>query len=943
MTNDWMNPQADALDAAATSAAAPLAASAPLTERRLRRMDLALAVLAAALLVMGFPLLLWALISGERRRERRMGAQGRAFDMHTWSFANNLNGRLLSRLGARSWPLLINVLRGEMAWVGPRARCIDEPAGPAAALRPGLTGLHQLRVATSVDFVSEVRSEAEYVSQRGVSHDLRLLVLGSWHGAGSHTPETADEPPAQVQILDATVHNLSMDSALQTVLNHIATGTHAKVAFVNPACANIAAGSRAYRRDLAACDLVLPDGIGMKIAASWLGTPIRQNVNGTDFFPRLCTAMSAQRQRLYLVGARPEVVARVAEVVRERWPAIELVGAQHGYFQPAQESSIAQDIRESGAQVVLVAMGVPAQESFIARMGGSMGPCVAIGVGGLFDFVAGRISRAPQWMRDAGLEWTWRLIQEPGRMWQRYLVGNFSFLARVAMQQWGWRKAQKPRAKAAGPAPALTGRSAVLLATHAIDTGTGSHLAASLPLGPASFAETLVAQLASQSVRQIHVLLSSDGASSQTLQRQLGDGQRWGVRIHWHQSAQAEAPYQPLRAVAEGQTEPLLLINAHSWLSADGMARMLRDPQAAVRMDDQGQAWQGWACVTPDDLRALGHSAHAADLESRLLSQAGGRYIPMAADIASAHSRASWLAAQTAVPAKALVALQTDVWTAHPWGYASAHAHIDADAHIEGPVWIGPGCVVQADAHIGPHTNLTTNVIVEKNAALANAVAMPEAFVSASTDATEGVCVAQATEEDRAFDRMFPAPRVQAAATTTAPSANRLGSAAGRWLAKLTVALLAPLMLPLMGLRKILGLPAAWEGQRVVLGRAHVGARLVTATLRQPTGPQRRSARLLAWYGALLDVAQGRRQWVGVRARRVEQWFALDSETRAALSFAPIGLWHPAAWTNRFDCVLRSEAVADRLWLVRRTGPGARWSLQRWVTGQTPYRELTAS
>ena len=941
MPNDWMNPQDAALDAAAISAANPAAARDPRTDQWLRRIDLALAALATALLLVFFPLLLWALISGEHRRERRQSALGHAFDQHTWRFADSLNGRLLSRLGAHSWPMLINVLRGEMAWVGPRARHIDEPVGPAAALRPGLTGLHQLRQATSVDFASEDHSEAEYLLQRGVSNDLRLLALGGWHGAGGGAPEAASEPTAQVQILDTTVDNLSMDSALQAVLNFISTGTHAKVGFVNPACANIAAGSRTYRRDLAACDLVLPDGIGMKIAASWLGTPIRQNVNGTDFFPRLCTAMNAQRQRLYLVGARPEVVARVAEVVRERWPTIDLVGAQHGYFQPAEESSIAQDIRESGAHVVLVAMGVPVQESFIARMGDSMGPCVAIGVGGLFDFVAGRISRAPQWMRDAGLEWTWRLIQEPGRMWQRYLVGNFCFLARVALQKWGWRHAQKPSDQTASAALAPSGRSAVLLASHAIDTGAGQHLAASLPLGPASFAETVVAQLASQSVNQIHVLLSSEGASSQTLQRQLGDGQRWGVRIHWHQSAQADAPYQPLRAVAESQTEPLLLINAHSWLSADGVVRVLRDPQAAIRVGEQGQTWQGWACVTPENLRALGHSANAADLEARLLVQEGGRYIPMAGDFASANSRASWLAAQTAVPAKALVALQTDVWTAHPWGYASVHAHIDADAHIEGPVWIGPGCVVQADARIGPHTNLTANVIVEKNAALANAVAMPEAFVSASTTTREGVCLTQATEEDQAFDRMFPAPQAQATAAAAVQPATGLRALAGRWSGVLAAILLAPLMLPLMGLRKVLGRSAAWEGQRVVLGGAHLGAGLITATLRQPLGHQHRSARLLAWYGALLDVAQGRRHWVGVRARRLDQWFALDSDTRAALSFAPIGVWHPAAWTNRFDCVLRSEAVADRLWLVRRNGPGAGLPFQRWVTGLTPYRALT--
>lgn len=165
----------------------------------------------------------------------------------------------------------------------------------------------------------------------------------------------------------------------------------------------------------------------------------------------------------------------------------------------------------------------------------------------------------------------------------------------------------------------------------------------------------------------------------------------------------------------------------------------------------------------------------------------------------------------------------------------------------------------------------------------------------------------------------------------------------------LAAALLAPVALPWLALRKLRGLGPAWVSERVVLGRLQAGARLLTTTLRQP-GAHSNGSGWLAWYGALLDVAEGRRHGVGVRARRIEQWFALESDARAALAFAPIGLWHPVAWTNRLDCVLHAEAAADRLWLVRQrngrtprslmAAPAA--LLERLSTGPMPYRALTA-
>lgn len=942
--NDWMRPDT------------PLAFDRPAADnpvnttdqRSLRAFDLGLTITAVLLLALTWPLLLWAALTAERNHTRLIGARHCGFTLLRWRFSTGSSGRWLTRLGANHWPTLINILRGDMAWIGPRPRRIGEHAGPAAQLRPGLTGLHRLRQATSVDFMTEDASDADYLAHRGLMHDARLLLLSAWHiGRHSHK-EAATTPADKVRILDVEVDNLLMDDAVHRVLEMIEAGSHAQVSFVNPACANIATGDATYRRDLAASTLVLPDGIGMKIAGDLLGTPIRQNVNGTDFFPRLCNAMNERRQRLYLVGARPQVVARVAEVVRERWPLIDVVGAQHGYFLATQEASIAQDIKESGAHVVLVALGVPMQERFIARNASAMGACVAIGVGGLFDFVAGRISRAPQWMRDAGLEWVWRLLQEPSRMWKRYLLGNVSFLTRVALQRKGWRVPQIEAPVAAGETVSshAQGSSALLIATHVLDVdGTGPRLAASLPLGPASFAETVVAQLATRSVRNIHVLTQADGPSTQTLRDLLEDGRRWGVHIHWHQSALADQPYQPLRALADtlSPTQTLLMVQAHTWLNASDMERIARDPQVAVRINAHSAVeYQGWSCLRPDDLRSISHASNAEAFKVQLLERVSTRFVVMAHDCASAQDRQAWLQAQTAVPAASLLALQTDVWTTHPWGYASAHAHVSPHAHIEGPVWIGPGCVVRADAHVGPHVTLSRDVVVEPHAVVSHAVAIAGTYVSKALDL------------DTAITTVVRAPMA------TVEDAHAVGNLAGaqlkppsrasRWTGAFVAAVLAPIALTWLAVRKLRRQGPAWVNERVVLGHPRAGARLLSATLRQ-SGARSGGSGWLAWYGALLDVAEGRRHWVGVRARRIEQWFALDDDARAALAFAPIGLWHPVAWTNRLDCVLQAEAAADRLWLVRqRPGRSSRVLrtlcgalLGRLSTGAMAYRTLTTT
>lgn len=169
----------------------------------------------------------------------------------------------------------------------------------------------------------------------------------------------------------------------------------------------------------------------MSIAARAFGAKLVDNVNGTDLFPPLCEALAKQKASIFLLGGEPGVAEELGSRLTEKYPGLQIVGCHHGHFADTESPIIAQSIRNSYASVLFVAMGVPRQELWISQWGEETGAQTVLAVGGLFNFYAGKIPRAPIWMRKAKLEWLHRLAQEPKRMWRRYLVGNVVFLART--------------------------------------------------------------------------------------------------------------------------------------------------------------------------------------------------------------------------------------------------------------------------------------------------------------------------------------------------------------------------------------------------------------------------------------------------------------------------------------------------------------------------------
>jgi N-acetylglucosaminyldiphosphoundecaprenol N-acetyl-beta-D-mannosaminyltransferase len=236
----------------------------------------------------------------------------------------------------------------------------------------------------------------------------------------------------QIRLFDIEIDNVTMEQAVAAIVDRLKGETAAQVSFVNADCVNIACRNREYLETLQQSDLVFADGIGVRVAGKVLGQPVRDNVNGTDMFPRLAAALQGSGNRVYLLGGREGVAEGVAGWLNENYPGVEVAGWRNGYFSADEEGQVIEDIRKSGADLVLVAFGAPRQEVWIRRNLSKLGAKVAVGVGGLFDFYCGRVPRAPHWIRQLGMEWCYRLYREPQRLWRRYLVGNFVFLARVA-------------------------------------------------------------------------------------------------------------------------------------------------------------------------------------------------------------------------------------------------------------------------------------------------------------------------------------------------------------------------------------------------------------------------------------------------------------------------------------------------------------------------------
>ncbi len=256
-------------------------------------------------------------------------------------------------------------------------------------------------------------------------------VLSRWRQVGSNCT-------TGFTVLGVRIHNVSRQQAIALVEEAIGRreGRAVSVFFVNAHTLNLAAADPSYRQALNAADFVFADGTGIRWAARLQGVRVVENLVGTDFTPALLQSAVDRGRSYFMLGADSQTIAAAADYARRTFPGWKQAGYHHGYLaDEATNSAAIEAINAARPDVLLVGMGNPLQEQWIHQHLPRLNVLVCLGIGGLFDFWAGNVSRAPGWLRKFGHEWLWRLYQQPALKAHRYLIGNPLFLARVVRER----------------------------------------------------------------------------------------------------------------------------------------------------------------------------------------------------------------------------------------------------------------------------------------------------------------------------------------------------------------------------------------------------------------------------------------------------------------------------------------------------------------------------
>lgn len=227
---------------------------------------------------------------------------------------------------------------------------------------------------------------------------------------------------------------VTYEQAVEWVAERIRTRTPSRVGAVNAAKLVKLERDPVLARAVTSCELILADGMSVTWASRVLTGTGLHRVAGIDLMEDLVAAAAERGWSLYFLGATQEVLDEMLHVFEGRYPGLRVAGSRNGYFGPDEETAIVETVRDSGADILFVAMGTPAKELFIDRHFRNLGIPVSMGVGGSFDVLSGYVTRAPGWMQRLGLEWFYRLSQEPGRLWKRYLTTSSIFIGEVFMR-----------------------------------------------------------------------------------------------------------------------------------------------------------------------------------------------------------------------------------------------------------------------------------------------------------------------------------------------------------------------------------------------------------------------------------------------------------------------------------------------------------------------------
>lgn len=244
------------------------------------------------------------------------------------------------------------------------------------------------------------------------------------------------EKNKRIETLHTVIDVLTVEETIERVKKYIDEGCGLHLMGVNADKINMLNENERLKTIVNGCGIINADGASVVLASKYLKKPLPERVAGIDLMLDLVQLASREHYKVFLLGAKQEIVEKTKAVLLENNPGLEIVGIRNGYFKEENWREVAEEIRKSGAQLVFVGITSPLKEYIVENFQKEQHlNCVFMGVGGSFDVISGSIPRAPIWMQKCNLEWLFRVMQEPKRLFKRYFVGNWKFIMAVVKEK----------------------------------------------------------------------------------------------------------------------------------------------------------------------------------------------------------------------------------------------------------------------------------------------------------------------------------------------------------------------------------------------------------------------------------------------------------------------------------------------------------------------------
>ncbi len=255
--------------------------------------------------------------------------------------------------------------------------------------------------------------------------------------------QTAIEQPYRFRAGTIGIDPLDEAGAVQRIQEFVKAGGPHHVVTANLRFVTLARRDPSFARLVNNSAMVVPDGMPIIWSSKIAGKPLPARITGGNILDWSAKLAAREGYSFFLLGAKPSVADEAATRLQELYPGLKIAGTQHGYFKPEDNAEIVKKVREARPEFLFVAMGCPKQEQWISANLEALGVPVCVGVGGTLEVITGRLKGAPRWVQSIGMEWFYRLSQEPGRLWKRYLVEDLPTGMRLGFSSIGRRLGRK--------------------------------------------------------------------------------------------------------------------------------------------------------------------------------------------------------------------------------------------------------------------------------------------------------------------------------------------------------------------------------------------------------------------------------------------------------------------------------------------------------------------